>query len=145
MILNSSFTIHYSLFSSSASSAVKPILRESSPWRAQRAAEENIQFSIHNSLFIISDPSCSPFSCSTLSAQRRAAGQPSNDSGIEDSLSLFHSGTGTADTWNDEANSNTFVKSYVIEYNSAPTPEPGMALAGVLAGVGLLMRRKRMD
>jgi len=73
-----------------------------------------------------------------------AAGQPSNDNGIEDSLNFFHSGTGTADTWNDEANSNTFVKSYVIEYNSAPTPEPGTALAGVLVGVGLLMRRRRV-
>jgi len=73
-----------------------------------------------------------------------AAGQPSNDNGIEDSLNFFHSGTGTADTWNDEANSNTFVKSYVIEYNSAPTPEPGTALAGVLMGAGLLMRRRRV-
>lgn len=73
-----------------------------------------------------------------------AVNQPSNDNGIEDSLNYFNPGTGTAPTWNDEANSNTFVKSYVIEYNSAPTPEPSSALACIcVMGAGLILRRRR--
>jgi hypothetical protein len=74
-----------------------------------------------------------------------AAGQPSNDSGIEDSLNYFKSGTGLSNTWNDEANSNTFVRSFVIEFNSNPAPEPsGIAVVGI-ASVFTLGRRVRQS
>jgi hypothetical protein len=71
------------------------------------------------------------------------ANQPSNDSGIEDSLDYFNDNTGRASTWNDEANSNSFVQSYVIEYNAAPTPEPSAAAATLILLGGMLIYRRR--
>jgi hypothetical protein len=72
-----------------------------------------------------------------------AANQPSNDNGVEDSLDFFNYGTGPAATWNDESNSNSYVQSYVIEYNSAPTPEPSSAAATLTLLAGVLLRRRR--
>jgi hypothetical protein len=67
-------------------------------------------------------------------------GEPSNDGGTEDRIDLFKNGTGRAATWNDAPDSNTFVRSYVVEFN---TPEPSAASLALLIGFAVTGRRKR--
>ncbi|MBC8010349.1 MAG: hypothetical protein H7067_09655 [Burkholderiales bacterium] len=77
-----------------------------------------------------------------------ASGEPSNFSGVEDRLQFFGSQTLMAATWNDLTSTgnapDTPARSYLIEYNTAPIPEPSAYAVGIGAiALGFVLSRRR--
>jgi hypothetical protein len=69
--------------------------------------------------------------------------EPSNQNSTEDSLVFFKDGTSIGNRWND-VDHTAAMKSYIIEFNTNPIPEPGAsaALLGGLAVAAALWRRR---
>ena len=74
-------------------------------------------------------------------------GEPNNSGGVEDSLQYFGFGASipVAPRWNDARGTNNAIHGYLVEFNSAPVPEPetGVLLAAGLLLTGLAARRRR--
>jgi hypothetical protein len=84
----------------------------------------------------------------TWSETNWAANEPSNVGGVEDKLQLFGVLTLKAPNWNDMANNGNApdgpARSYIIEYNVNPIPEPSTyALFIGVAVIGLALWRRR--